>query len=148
MHHNPNWLMMHNRVTASEGSSGTMSRSSWSRIPWNKHLVSSWSRIPQDGSSEHMDSSITHICINTSDDTISSSSVHRRWPKTLVWSSRHPTGTGTGPTPIQNRPKFGNFDNFEGLISLTSFKQFLVDTWVQPVRVNPWSSNLNDFMEI
>ena len=47
----------------------------------------------------------------------------------------HPAGTGhqrtsecqtrTGPTPnILNKPKFGNFDDFEGLSGLTSFKWF------------------------
>ena len=76
-------------------SSGSMSRSSWSGIPWNKHLVSSWSRLPQDIFGTHGSSSVTHICINASDDTISSSSGHSRWPKTLVWSS--------GPLVVLNR---------------------------------------------
>ena len=120
MHHNLNWLIMHT-ATASGGSSGPMSRSSWSRIPWNKHLVSSWSRLPQDVFRTHGSSSVTHICINASDDTINSSAVCSRWPNTLVWSSMvqdiktpktsESSGHQTGPTPVcQDKPQFGNFD--------------------------------------
>ena len=70
-----------------------------------------------------------------------------RWPLTLVWSSlvvqdmRMPRTSKhqghqnlqviqTGPTPVcQDKPKFGNVGSLNGFL----------DTWVQPVRVDPWS---------
>ena len=54
----------------------------------------------------------------------------------LAWSSGLlMSGFQTGPTPGQDKPKFGNFEDFEGLTGLTSFKRFL-DTPVQPVRAD------------
>ena len=49
----------------------------------------------------------------------------------VLWSSN----IQTGPTPSQDKPKFGNFEDFEGLTGLTGFKRFL-DTPVQPVRAD------------
>ena len=49
----------------------------------------------------------------------------------VFWSSN----VQTGPTPSQDKPKFGNFEDFEGLTGLTGFKRFL-DTPVQPVRAD------------
>ena len=121
---------MHNTVTASEGSRGTTSRSSWFRICWNKPLVSSWSRIPQD------DVFRTHglICHPHLQQ-------HQWWhhqlptldvtsgPKPGMVIYGCPAGTGhqnvktpNRPTPIcQDKPKFRHFEDFEGL---TSFKWF------------------------
>ena len=81
--------------------------------------------------SEHMDSSVTHICSNTTDDTISSSSVAGGPNPGMVISGQEQdirtsgclpsAGTGhqnvrtkTGPTPIQDKPKFGNFEDLNG----------------------------------
>ena len=73
MHYKPNWSIMHNTVTASEGSSGTTSRSSWSGIPWNKPIVSGWSRIPQNVFRTHGKLLLSPTStVNTSDDTVSS----------------------------------------------------------------------------
>ena len=74
----------------------------------------------------------SHICINANDDTYSSSSSSNGpLPGMVLWSSN----VQTGPTPSQDKPKFGNFEDFEGLTGLTSFKRFL-DTPVQPVRAD------------
>ena len=67
----------------------------------------------------------------------------------LAWSSGLlMSGFQTGPTPSQDKPKFGNFEDFEGLTGLTGFKRFL-DTSVQPVRADQWSrvilNNLGGF---
>ena len=141
MHYKPNWPIMHNTATATEGSSGTTSRSSRSRIPLNKPLVSGWSRIPQDVFGTH--GLICHPHLQQ----------HQWWhhqlptldiasgPKPGMVIFGHPAGhqnhqvTETGPTPIcQNKPKFWNFKGLTGLTDLN-----ILDTWVWPVRVDPWS---------
>ena len=101
---------------------------SWSRIPWNKPLVSGWSRIPQDVFGTHGKLSLAPTSTATPVMTPSAlSSSHSRWPNPWyghIWSSSRTSEhqiTKTDPTPIQNRPKFGNLCWFW---KINQFNQF------------------------
>ena len=124
---------MHNTVTASESPSGTTSRSSRSGIPWNKPLVSGWSRIPQDDFRTHGKPPVTHHLAATLVMTPAMpQSECSRWPKSWcdhLWS-RQDIRMPNWPYPnMSGCTQFGNFGSLNGFL----------DTWVRPVRVDPWS---------